>query len=265
MKTTVESLFKKKARGEKITMVSTYDYWSAKLCDEAGVDCILVGDSLATVVKGEENTLSVTLDEIIYHARCVRRGAKRAFVIADMPFMSYQVSLEKALENCGRVIKESGAEAVKLEGGKELAPLVERLTLAGVPVVGHLGFRPQSIHLTGRPRVVGRTEEEAKKLREDFKALEEAGAFMIVLESVPSELARELSESASCLVIGIGAGRFVDGQVLVFHDLLGLFEDFKPKFVRRFLEGGKLIREALKRFKMEVERGSFPSEEESYG
>jgi len=261
----METLLKKKREGKKITMVSTYDYWSAKLCEEAGIDCILVGDSLGTVIKGEENTLSVTLEEVIYHAKCVRRGAKNTFVIADMPFMSYQVSHEKALENCGRVIKEAGAHAVKLEGGKEIAPLVEKLTSAGIPVVGHLGFTPQSINLLGRPKVVGKSEEEAKKLKEDFKALEEAGAFMIVLESVPSSLARELWENSKAIVIGIGAGKFTDGQVLVFHDLLGFFEDFKPKFVRRYLEGGRLIKEALRAFKIDVERGRFPSEEESYG
>ncbi|NPB07400.1 MAG: 3-methyl-2-oxobutanoate hydroxymethyltransferase [Aquificae bacterium] len=265
MKIGTDTLLKKKREGKKITMVSTYDYWSAKLCDEAGIDCILVGDSLGTVVKGEENTLSVTLEEIIYHTRCVKRGVKRAFLIADMPFMSYQVSLEKAVENCGRVVKESGANAVKLEGGEEIAELVFRLTSIGIPVVGHIGFTPQSLNIFGRPKVVGRSQGEAKKLKEDFRALEEAGAFMIVLESVPASLAREVWENSRSVVIGIGAGKYTDGQVLVFHDLLGFFEDFKPRFVRRYLEGAKLVKEALKRFKIDVEEGNFPSEEESYG
>jgi len=265
MKISTDTLLKKKKEGKKITMVSTYDYWSAKLCDEAGIDCILVGDSLGTVIKGEENTLSVTLEEIIYHTRCVKKGVKRAFLIADMPFMSYQVSLNKAVENCGKVIKETGANAVKLEGGENIAELVYRLTGIGIPVVGHIGFTPQSINLFGKPKVVGKYKEDAERLKRDFKALEEAGAFMIVLESVPTELARKLWEASRSVVIGIGAGRYTDGQVLVFHDLLGFFEDFKPKFVRRYLEGAKLVKEALTKFKIDVEEGSFPSEEESYG
>ncbi|NPA32402.1 MAG: 3-methyl-2-oxobutanoate hydroxymethyltransferase [Aquificae bacterium] len=265
MPVNLRTLFKKKEEGKKISMVSTYDYWSAKLCDEVGIDCLLVGDSLGTVVKGEPDTLSVSLEEVIYHTKCVVRGARNAFVIADMPFMSYQVSPEQALENCARVIKEARAKAVKLEGGQEIAETVYRLTRAGIPVVGHIGFTPQSINVFGKPRVVGRSEEEERKLREDFKALESAGAFMIVLESVPSSLARELWENSKSIVIGIGAGKYTDGQVLVFHDLLGFFEDFKPKFVRRYLEGAKLIKEALRAYKMDIEKGEFPSEEESYG
>ncbi|AAC07749.1 3-methyl-2-oxobutanoate hydroxymethyltransferase [Aquifex aeolicus] len=261
----LQTLFKKKREGKKITMVSTYDYWSAKLCDEVGIDCILVGDSLGTVVKGEGDTLSVTLEEIIYHTKCVMRGVKNAFVIADMPFMSYQVSMEKAVENCGRVIKETKAKAVKLEGGEEIAELVYKLTRIGIPVVGHVGFTPQHINVFGKPKVVGKKKEEEEKLRRDFRALEEAGAFMIVLESVPTHLAKELWKGSNSIVIGIGAGKYVDGQVLVFHDIVGLFEDFKPKFVRRYLEGAKLVKEALKNFKIDVEGGNFPSEEESYG
>ncbi|GAB6065671.1 3-methyl-2-oxobutanoate hydroxymethyltransferase [Aquifex pyrophilus] len=265
MPVNLKTLFKKKEKGEKITIVSTYDYWSAKLCDEVGIDCILVGDSLGTVIKGEKHTLSVTLEEVIYHTKCVMRGVKEAFVIADMPFMSYQVSLEKAVENCGRVIKETGANAVKLEGGEEIAEIVYRLRSIGIPVVGHIGFTPQSINVFGKPAVVGKRAEEAEKLRRDFKALEDAGAFMIVLESVPTSLTKELWEKSRSIVIGIGAGKFTDGQVLVFHDIVGLFEDFKPKFVRRYLEGAKLIKEALKNFKQDVLSGKFPSEEESYG
>ena len=265
MKITIDTLIRKKKEGKKITMISTYDYWSAKLCDEARIDCILVGDSLGTVIKGEENTLSVSLEEIIYHTKCVKRGVKNAFVIADMPFMSYQVSIEKAIENCGRVIKEANANAVKLEGGEEISELVYRLSRIGIPVVGHIGFTPQSINVFGKPKVVGKKEEEVKKLKNDFKALEDAGAFMIVLESVPVKVSKELWENSKSVVIGIGAGKYTDGQVLVFHDLIGVFEDFKPKFVRRYLEGAKLIKEALEKFKKDVELGEFPSEEESYG
>jgi len=265
MRITVDKLLKKKQEGKKISMVSTYDYWSAKLCDEVGIDCILVGDSLGMVVQGKESTLPVTLEEVIYHTKCVQEGAKSAFIIADMPFLSYQVSVEKAVENCGKVLKETKAQAVKLEGGEEIAELVYKLTRIGIPVVGHIGFTPQSINLFGRPRVVGKLKEEEEKLKRDFKALEEAGAFMVVLESVPWKITKEIWESSKSIVIGIGAGKFTDGQVLVFHDIVGLFEDFKPKFVRRYLEGAKLIKEALTKFKIDVERGDFPSEEESYG
>ncbi len=265
MKITIDTLLKKKKEGRKITMVSTYDYWSAKLCDEVGIDCILVGDSLGMVVQGKSSTLPVSLEEIIYHTQCVQRGVRNAFIVADMPFLSYQVSPEKAVENCGKVIKETEAQAVKLEGGEEIAELVYRLSRIGIPVVGHIGFTPQSINVFGKPKVVGRKKEEEEKLKRDFKALEDAGAFMIILESVPWRLTKELWENSRSVVIGIGAGKFTDGQVLVFHDIVGLFEDFKPKFVRRYLQGAKLIKEALTNFKIDVEKGEFPSEEESYG
>jgi len=218
---TLRYLRKKKERGEKITMISTYDYISAKLCESAGIDSILVGDSLGMVFQGLDSTLPVTLEEMIYHAKAVRRGAPDTFLIVDMPFMSYQDSPESALRNCGRVLKETGAQAVKLEGGEEIADIVERLTSFGIPVVGHLGFTPQFIHRFGGPKVVGREEGEAQKLRKDFKA--------------------------------------------VFHDLVGLYEEVKPKFVRRYVEGARIFREALIKFKIDVERGNFPSEEESYG
>ncbi len=265
MGVTLRTLLKKKKEGRKITMVSTYDYISAKLCQEAGIDCVLVGDSLGMVFQGLETTLPVTLDEMIYHAKAVRRGAPDLFMIVDMPFMSYQVSLEKALENCGRVMKETGAQAVKLEGGEEIAPLVARLTEIGIPVVGHLGFKPQSVHLFGGPKVMGKSKEEKEKIMKDFKALEDAGAFMVVLESVPTGVAKDLTESSRSITVGIGAGKYCDGQVLVFHDLVGLYEEVKPKFVRRYVQGAKIFREALERFKMDVERGDFPSPEESYG
>jgi len=262
---TLRYLRKKKERGEKITMISTYDYISAKLCESAGIDSILVGDSLGMVFQGLDSTLPVTLEEMIYHAKAVRRGAPDTFLIVDMPFMSYQDSPESALRNCGRVLKETGAQAVKLEGGEEIADIVERLTSFGIPVVGHLGFTPQFIHRFGGPKVVGREEGEAQKLRKDFKALESAGVFMIVLESVPWVLAKELTEMSDAITVGIGAGKYCDGQVLVFHDLVGLYEEVKPKFVRRYVEGARIFREALIKFKIDVERGNFPSEEESYG
>ncbi len=262
---TLRSLQRKKREGTKITMVSTYDYLSARLCEQVGIDCILVGDSLGMVFQGLDSTLPVSLEDMIYHAKAVRRGAKNCFVIVDMPFMSYQVSLEEAIRNCGRVMKETGANAVKLEGGEELAELVHRLVRIGIPVVGHIGFTPQSVHALGGYRVVGRAEEEAQRIRKDFKALEEAGAFMVVLESIPKDLTKEITEGSKVITIGIGAGPYCDGQVLVFHDLVGLVEEIKPKFVKRYVEGANLFRDALKRFKKEVEEGAFPSEEESYG
>jgi len=245
-------------------MVSTYDYLSARFCEEVGIDTILVGDSLGMVFKGEEDTLKVTLDEIIYHTKAVRRGAPSRFVIADMPFGSYQVSKEKAVENAIRVIKESGADAVKLEGGREVVPIVEHLADIGVAVVGHLGFTPQKVKLFGGAKVVGRGEERERLLKE-AKMLEEAGAVMLVLEATPTDVAKEVARALTVPVIGIGAGPYVDGQVLVFHDLVGLVEDIKPKFVKRYLNGSKLFKEALEQYKREVEEGIFPSEEHSYG
>jgi len=262
-KVTLRTLRKKKERGEKITMVSTYDYLSAKLCEEVGIDSILVGDSLGMVFQGLDTTLPVTLDEMIYHTKAVCRGAPNTFVIVDMPFLSYQVSLEEAIRNCGRVLKETGAQAVKLEGGEEIAELVYRLSSLGIPVVGHIGYTPQSVHQMGGPKVFGKGEED--KLRRDFKALEEAGAFMVVLESVQWQVAKELTERSEVITVGIGAGKYCDGQVLVFHDIVGLYESFKPKFVRRYVEGARIFKEALLKFKLDVERGDFPSEEESYG
>lgn len=262
---TTRSLLKKKREGKKITMVSTYDYLSAKLCRQVGIDCILVGDSLGMVFQGLDTTLPVTIEEIVYHTKAVKRGAGDIFIIVDMPFMSYQVSLEEAIRNCGRVIKETGANAVKIEGGREVAELVHRLVSIGIPVVGHIGFTPQSIHALGGYRVVGKMEEEELRLKEDFRALEQAGAFMVVLESIPKDLSKEITQNSKAITIGIGAGPHCDGQVLVFYDLVGLVEDIKPKFVKRYLDGANLFRGALKRFKEEVEEGVFPSEEESYG
>jgi len=263
-KVSVKTLFKKKKEGKKITMVSTYDYLSAKFCDEVGIDCLLVGDSLGMVFKGEENTLGVSLEEIIYHTKAVKKGVKRAFVIADMPFGSYQVSVEKAIENAIKVIKETKADAVKLEGGKEILPIVERLADIGIAVVGHLGFTPQKIQIFGSAKVVGKREGERKRLLEEALALEKAGAVMLVLEVTPWDVAKEITQKLTIPVIGIGAGKYTDGQVLVFHDLVGLVEDIKPRFVKRYVEGSKLFKEALSQYKKEVEEGIFPSEEQSY-
>ncbi|NPB04789.1 MAG: 3-methyl-2-oxobutanoate hydroxymethyltransferase [Aquificae bacterium] len=263
-KVTVRTLLRKKERGEKITMVSTYDYLTAKFCEEVGIDAVLVGDSLGMVFKGEENTLGVTLEEIVYHSKAVRRGAPTRFVIADMPFGSYQISVERAVENAVRVIKETGVDAVKLEGGEEVVPIVKRLAEAGVAVVGHLGFTPQKVKVFGGAKVVGREEQERDRVLKEAALLEAAGAVMLVLEAVPSDLTKEVSEKLDIPVIGIGAGPYADGQVLVFHDLVGLVEEIKPKFVKRYLQGAKLFKEALRAYKEEVEKGLFPSEEHSY-
>ena len=262
---TVRTLRKKKKEGRKITMISTYDFISARLCEEVGIDSVLVGDSLGMVFQGQESTLPVTVEEIIYHTKAVKRGAPTRFIIVDMPFMSYQTSVEDGLRNCGRVIKETGAQAVKLEGGEEIAHLVRRLVETGIPVVGHIGYTPQSEHRFGGPKVVGKEPEEVEKLKRDLKILEDAGVFMVVLESIPWKVAKDLSESSSVITVGIGAGKYCDGQVLVFHDLVGLVDYVKPKFVRRYAEGAKIFREALRNFKIDVERGDFPSEGESYG
>ena len=264
-KVSIEFLLKKKKQGKKITMVSTYDYISAKICDSAGIDCILVGDSLGMVFQGKENTLSVTLDEMIYHTKAVKRGTNRAFIVIDMPFMSYQSSVEQAINNCGRAIKETGANAVKLEGGEEIAEIIYKLVDIGIPVVGHIGFMPQRIVMYGGYKVIGKDEKAREKLKRDFKAVESAGAFMVILEAIPWQIAKEITESSQSITIGIGAGKYCDGQVLVFHDLVGLVEEMKPKFVRRYVEGAYIFREAVKRYIQDVERGDFPSERESYG
>ncbi|NPA17025.1 MAG: 3-methyl-2-oxobutanoate hydroxymethyltransferase [Aquificae bacterium] len=260
---TINEFIQAKEEGRKITMISTYDYWSARICEEAGVDCILVGDSAGMVVQGLETTLPVTLDEMIYHAKAVRRGAPGTFVVVDMPFMSYQVSVEDAVRNAGRIMKETGANAVKLEGGEEIVHIVEKMVGAGIPVMGHLGLTPQSVHALGGYRVQGRTEEQQKKIIKDSKILEQAGVFAIVLEAVPSVLAKEITEFVEIPTIGIGAGPYTDGQVLVFHDMMGFF-DRSPKFVKRYLEGKKLFLDALKKFSSEVQEGKFPQKEHTY-
>ncbi len=261
---TVPDLVAMKRRGQKIVMVTAYDYLFARLADEAGIHVLLVGDSLGMVVEGRETTLHVTLDQILYHTAMVRRGARHALVVADMPFLSYQVSVEEAVRNCGRVLKETGAHAVKLEGGLEVVPTVRRLVEVGIPVMAHIGLTPQKVHAFGGFRVQGRGRKARERLKREARALEDAGAFALVLESVPLELAREITEMLTIPTIGIGAGPHTDGQVLVLHDLLGLFEDFKPRFVKRYAHLAQEVRQALQTFKREVEQGLFPDEAHSF-
>lgn len=260
MKMTVPKLIEKKQNKEKITMLTCYDYSTAVLLDRAGIDVMLVGDSVGVVFSGYENTLPVTVDEILYHTKAVCRGRKNAIVVADMPFLSYQTSIEDAIRNCGLMLK-AGAEAVKLEGGVEICELIRKLSLAGIPVMGHIGLTPQSVHLLGGYKVQGKTEETRKKLIESAKHLESAGAFSIVLECVPEDVAMEITNILSIPTIGIGAGRYTDGQVLVINDILGLFEGFRPRFVKRYVNLAPIIEKAVKDFICEVKEGKFPQEE----
>lgn len=261
-KITLPMLRRKKERNEKIVTVTCYDYPSALLLDRAGVDILFVGDSLGDNVLGYDTTLRVTLDEMVHHAKAVRRGVTRALLMADMPFLTYQVSPEEALHNAGRLMQEAGAEAVKLEGGEAVAPAVERLVSAGIPVMGHLGLTPQSVHQLGGYRIQGRTEPEAERMLADAKRLESAGAFAIVLEMIPAELGRRVSESLAIPTIGIGAGPYCDGQVQVFHDLFGLYPDRRFKHNRRYAEVGQTILDAAREFVCEVRDGQFPPKSE---
>ncbi len=253
-----------KEKGQKITMLTAYDCNMARLQDEAGVDSILVGDSVGMVMLGYDNTLPVTMEEILHHTRAVVRGVNRALVIADMPFMSFQVSPEKTVENAGRLLKEGGATAVKLEGGQEVLAQTRALIAAGIPVLGHLGLTPQSIHQMGGFKVQARAVAQAEKLITDARLLEQAGVFGLVLECIPAPLAEKLSRSLSIPTIGIGAGSGCDGQVLVAHDLLGLSGDFAPRFVRRYADLGEAMQEGFSRYLAEVREGEFPGEKESF-
>jgi 3-methyl-2-oxobutanoate hydroxymethyltransferase len=264
-KITIRTLPRMKAQGEKITMLTAYDYPLARAVDESGIEVILVGDSLGMVVLGHSTTLPVTMDDMVHHCKAVARGVSRALLVADLPFMSYQVSREDALRNAGRLVKEGGAEAVKLEGGAEVLGTVEALVGAGIPVMGHLGLTPQSYHQMGGYRVQARTAEEADRLLKDAGALERAGIFSLVLEGIPSEVARRVTEGLTVPTIGIGAGPFCDGQVLVAHDMLGLQEDLSPKFVKRYAQGRQVFLEAMRQFRTEVRSGKFPGPEHSYG
>lgn len=264
MKNTVLTFKQAKEKGDKLSMLTAYDYSTAKLIDEAGVNSILIGDSLGNVILGYEDTISVTMEDMIHHSAAVARGAKNALVICDMPFMSYQTSVYDAVVNAGRLMKEGRAQAVKLEGGKEVCPQVKAIVDAGIPVCGHLGLTPQSINAFGGFKVQAKTEAAAKKLIEDAKALEEAGAFAMVLECVPAKIAEIVTKAVSIPTIGIGAGNVCDGQVLVYQDMLGMFSDFTPKFVKRFADIGTVMREAFAAYDSEVKAGIFPEEKHEY-
>ncbi|MCS7082861.1 MAG: 3-methyl-2-oxobutanoate hydroxymethyltransferase [Bacteroidetes bacterium] len=261
---TTRTVVEMKARGEKIAVLTAYDYTMARLVDSAGVDIILVGDSASNVIAGHETTLPITLEQMIYHAQCVVRAVRRAMVIVDMPFGTYQGNSQEALASAIRIMKETGAHGVKLEGGEVVLEAVRRIVEAGIPVMGHLGLTPQSIYKFGTYQVRARDEQEAAQLRKDAKLLEEAGCFAIVLEKIPSQLAHEVTEMLSIPTIGIGAGPHCDGQVLVLHDMLGLTREFRPRFVRRYLELDELIQDAVRRYVGDVKTQCFPSPEESY-
>ena len=263
-KFTVTSFQEAKDKGEKITMLTAYDYSMAKMVDEAGVDSILIGDSLAMVFQGQESTLPVTVDEVIYHTKAVVRGAKRALIVADMPFLSYHVSVEDEVRNAGRIVKEGGAEALKLEGGAAIADVVKAIVNAQIPVMGHLGLTPQSVNVFGGYKVQGKSEDAARQLIEDAKVLEAAGAFAIVLECVPDRLAKIVTEAVNIPTIGIGAGSECDGQVLVINDMLGMFSDFVPKFVKQFAKLNGNINDAVQSYISEVKEARFPAAEHNF-
>lgn len=264
MKKTVSTLQQAKENGQKITMLTAYDYSTAKLMDEAGIDMILVGDSLGNVILGYEDTISVTMEDMIHHGAAVSRGIKETMVVVDMPFMSYQISVEEAVTNAGRLMKEGRANAVKLEGGKSVCPQIKAITQAGIPVVAHLGLTPQSINALGGYKVQGKSEDAAKKLLEDALAVQEAGAFALVLECVPTKLASLITKKLTIPTIGIGAGNECDGQVLVYQDMLGMFSDYVPKFVKQFAQVGEIMKKAFSDYKEEVASGAFPAEKNSY-
>jgi len=264
-KVTTLTLRQKKERGEIITMLTAYDYPTAMAMDKAGIDAILVGDSLAMVVLGYENTLPVTMDEMLHHSRAVARGAKSALLVGDMPFMSYQISVEEAVRNAGRFLQQGGMDAVKLEGGRERVDAIRAITGAGIPVMGHIGLTPQSINQLGGFRAQGKTASAAKRLVEDALLLEEAGCFSIVLEAVPARLAELISKKLSIPTIGIGAGAGCDGQVLVTHDVLGLFDRFTPKFVKQYADFHKEMQKAFADYIEDVETKRFPAEVHTVG
>jgi 3-methyl-2-oxobutanoate hydroxymethyltransferase len=264
VKNTVVTFQQAKENGEKLTMLTAYDYSTAKLEDEAGVNSILVGDSLGNVMLGYEDTISVTMEDMIHHGAAVARGAKNALVIVDMPFMSYQTSVYDGVVNAGRLMKEARAGAVKLEGGEEVCPQIQAIVKAGIPVCAHVGLTPQSIHAFGGFKVQGKSEAAAKKVLEDARAVEEAGAFAVVLEGIPRKLGDLITRELRIPTIGIGAGNGCDGQVLVYQDLLGMFSDFTPKFVKRYADLGEIMKEAFRSYIEEVGSGAFPSEEHEY-
>jgi 3-methyl-2-oxobutanoate hydroxymethyltransferase len=260
-KLTIADLREKKVRGKKITMMTAYDYPTASLVEQAGIDTILVGDSLGMVVLGYESTVPVTMEDMLHHCRAVTRGAKRSFVVGDMPFMSYQVSVEKGVENAGRFLKEAGCDSVKLEGGSEVCRVVKAIVDAGIPVCAHIGLTPQTATKLSGFKVQGKDAESARELIKSAKDLETAGVFMIVMECIPDLVAAKITKELRVPTIGIGAGKDCDGQVLVYHDLVGLFERFTPKFVKQYVNLGPQIKEALIQYREEVEKGTFPGPE----
>ncbi len=264
MKNTVLTLLQQKQNGDKITMLTAYDCTTAAIIDECGVNCILVGDSLGMVMLGYENTLPVTMEDMVRHTAAVSRGAKNAFIVADMPFMSYQVSIEQAVENAGRLVKEGGANAVKLEGGAEVAGQIRAIVNASIPVVAHLGLTPQSVNVFGGFKVQGKSLEKAVKLVKDALLIQEAGACAVVLEGIPARLAEIITEKLTIPTIGIGAGNACDGQVLVYQDMLGLTRGATPKFVKRYAEIGEAMKQGINTYISETKSGEFPSQEYTY-
>ena len=264
MKNTVTTFQKAKEENKKISMLTAYDYSTAKLIDQAGVNSILVGDSLGNVMLGYKDTLAVTIDDMIHHGKAVVRGAENALVVVDMPFMSYQASVYDAVVNAGRIIKETGASAVKLEGGVNICPQIKAIVDASIPVIAHLGLTPQSVNAFGGFKVQGKTEQAAQQLIEDALAIEKAGAFAVVLECVPAKLAKVITEKLSIPTIGIGAGKHCDGQVLVYQDMLGMYSDFVPKFVKKYANIGEIMKEAFTDYCKEMQDGDFPAVEHEY-
>ena len=263
-KITIQDFLRKKTEHKKITMLTAYDFPFAKIVDEAGIDAIIVGDSLGMVVQGLDNTLPVTMDEMIYHTRIVSRAVSNALVVGDLPFMSYQACVEDAVRNAGRFIKEAGATAVKIEGGAEVAEQIRAMTRSDIPVMAHIGLTPQSIHRMGGYKVQGKTEASAQRLLDEARIAEDAGAFSLLLEAIPMGLAKKITEKLSIPTIGIGAGPYCDGQVLVLHDVIGLFDRFLPKFAKRYVNLKDEALKAINRYREEVEKGVFPGEEQSF-
>lgn len=261
---TINSFAQSKIDNKKISMLTAYDFAMARLLDEAGVDCLLVGDSLGMVMLGYENTLKVTMDDMVHHCKAVARGAKHAMVVGDMPFLSYYTSIEEGVKNAGRLIQQGGVHAVKLEGGSHVIEMVKAITRAQIPVMGHLGLKPQSVNMYGGYTVQGRDKEKAEQIISDAILLEESGVFSIVLECVPAKLAKQITEKLSIPTIGIGAGKYCDGQVLVAQDMMGIYTEFNQKFVKRYAEIGSSIIDAVTAFKADIENGLFPLDEHSF-
>ncbi|WP_271810083.1 3-methyl-2-oxobutanoate hydroxymethyltransferase [Clostridium beijerinckii] len=264
MKNTVLTFKQAKEEKRKLSMLTAYDYSMAKIIDESGVNGILIGDSLGMVIKGEEDTLAVTMDEIIYHTKAVKKGAKNALIVSDMPFLSYHVSIEQAVLNAGRLIKEGGANAVKLEGGANVAAQIKAIVDAQIPVMGHIGLTPQSVNAFGGFKVQGKSEAAAKQLIDDAVLIEKAGAFSIVLEGIPEKVAELITKAVSIPTIGIGAGKYCNGQILVYQDMLGMFNDFVPKFVKQYANVGTVMRDAISSYVKEVQAGAFPEEKHTF-